>query len=756
MSGKGYPWNLAEDLKALRVKRHEFGNSRLFDDVDIVKVCEGRLSNPVYVRVLDGYYRKGLSVEEIANSEGVKAPSVGRFLREAKSEIIFKMLSLFRDDIKCITNESSVRALNISVSAATALENAGYMKIGELRGNDKWLAVRGISSSVKTILQYLDDFDENGVPVGKYDRGDLQYSLSDIMPEFDSCGVGKEEAVYPGTLLPINEEPTVGYNAAELDVVKEAIDEVEDQPGSRLEKFNVAYSVRDADMCSKYTNAIAYILRETAAEYDLDVDIPKLFSAEDGAFTCNLSVFARKLPGEALDELRSDIDRLFRTGMVPVWSDEEEDSAEEDFSEEEAGNHEEEEEYSQIFLVIMDYGDSVVGMDISKRNDMPTRTRVVSKAELKGINAKVISIDANVRHVLAGDSPLKECGLFRDKTVLVGELSKNGISSLAQLSQLTKSEFVAYRGCGRAFADTVERELKYRGLGDFRKAVVVPTPREVVSTSKSERVDVGTKKLDKSVEELGDSELPLAFRIWSRKKMAHVRSIVDDSDLFEMYKEYLYANERLHDIYVLENLLSGYSNPPIGVIHVMEGLCGEAVFYKEQLSDRWYMVLMELYTMELADGLQGDWKKELYKNICYICVDKFGVVDLRDVYKFCSEIDWQMGATNAAYVYKYYRPYSSIFIKSPDDGTYEGSYADRLVELCSKAGVLRLSNPMYIRIDKMCKNLDVSYEYAVEGLSKANSIAEIRLLMDWFNFNYTAMQMFLTENKDFKKVVEVA
>lgn len=402
-------------------------------------------------------------------------------------------------------------------------------------------------------------------------------------------------------------------------------------------------------------------------------------------------------------------------------------------------------ENSQIFVLLKRYAGQVIGMDISKRNDALSRTRTLAESELPGLNAKIIDLSEEVARVLQGNTPLAGMSLFKNSSGILNKLEEVGVQTLEDLTKITKQDFIKASRSGGSLADRLEKELRYRGYTGF----MLPVEKKVLSEENgSEESEKGL-----SVEEMSELPLPLSFRSYFSAR--GTSGSMSDEEILQLYQEYLDSmEERNHDSYVLMGLRESEESVPVGVIHVIEGLKDRVVFKKENFLDRWFVMLMKLYINEISDDFSDDWKKELYSSVCANCLDKYGSVDLIDVYKFISTVNWNMDSDHLVLIYNRYRSSAEIFVKRPHSKGYESNLS-QLVSMYNKSVGIKISPSMFHAIDEACKKLNVSYAYAIAGLKDADSLHEVKLLYSWFNFNYKNMKMFLSMYKDFDKYVEV-
>lgn len=411
---------------------------------------------------------------------------------------------------------------------------------------------------------------------------------------------------------------------------------------------------------------------------------------------------------------------------------------------------------SQLFVILKDYGNQVLGLDVSKRKDAMAKTRVIAKSLLESMNVRVINLDEDVREVLAGDVELSCMSLFHVKPSILSKLSIAGFSKFSELTGITKKDFMTICGSGGSFTDMVEQELRYRGYEGFLD------PSKVVVSEKSNSSNEVTMSQEKegiseeepfvSVEELSNTQLPISFLTYVTE-MANVGRM-SDRDLLDAYSEYLCSLvDREHDSIVLMTLLDMYTEVPVGVIHVMERLKDKVVFHKQEMKDKWMAILMKLYLDEFSDDFLDSWKKDLYSKVASICLDKYDSVDLQDVYKVIRMVNWKIDADRLVYVYHNYKSSIELFIRKPETTGYLQDF-NQLLNDYNKSCSVKISPAIFKEIDAACGRLNMPYSQAIEGLKQADNLHEITMLYNWFNFNYKNMSMFLKQYKDFDKIME--
>lgn len=363
-------------------------------------------------------------------------------------------------------------------------------------------------------------------------------------------------------------------------------------------------------------------------------------------------------------------------------------------------------------------------------------------------NYIVTDVSEAVSGVKRRDISIRRCKFITKE--VYDSLSELGVSNLSDLTKFTRKEISVLRGIRSDILNKMSSELSLRKLGDFKKEITQKV------TTPSNRVDYVEDF--KSMEDLSDEHLPKKFRL---SIIGKCNSKTSDADLLSMYDNFLIEEGREDEWFILQDMITEYSsNVPLGVVNFIEGH-KDYSFNKSILKDTYSAKCFKYYVDSLSKCFDNSNIGNKFGLVSSTILDKYGKVNLKDLYDFMSKIEWDMPIKNIIYLYRNYRYDSDVLVSKR---VFEGSikYDDTVLRnSLSYKGILDVVVIEGIR--NQCRLLNIPYEYAIEGVSKLLSKnsgctpeklnRDAVMLATWFNFDYDAMTIYVSENNRFGQEV---
>lgn len=400
---------------------------------------------------------------------------------------------------------------------------------------------------------------------------------------------------------------------------------------------------------------------------------------------------------------------------------------------------------NEAFAVLKWYDTSAYGFKVTKEGNFAMSE--ISKKNLEGYT--VIDLADSIYDYAIGDVPLLSCNFIPGTSKR--RMVENGISTLKDITSMTWDELMSVKGINYRSAKKIENELKYRKLGELRVVENLIEPKVVKSNSGVSEV---TEEVFKCMEDMSNDVLPKEFRL---SIMGSISVTTGDMELLSLYAEYLLENDREVEWFVFQEMVSQYGEScPVGLIHFMENH-RDFVFKKNILSDQYSSACLGHYISTLSQGIDNKLMSAKYKNVVSTLLNRYGNVNIQDLANYFLKIEWNMPEENIIYLYKNYRNDSKVFVSKPKVEATNNWNDIQLIDYCKKAGISKEHDINIIK--RRCKLLEVSYDYAFEGINKVvasgtkKPLEEIGMLVLWFNFNYDAMRVYLSENANFGKEV---
>ena len=389
-----------------------------------------------------------------------------------------------------------------------------------------------------------------------------------------------------------------------------------------------------------------------------------------------------------------------------------------------------------LFLVLKEFKSRYYGINVNNSGLM--RTTYLDKN--RSFQYSLISVEDKIKPAMMGDCSISSFECI--PKIAYSHIKEKGIDKLSDFLNYTLDEVQGIKYLGVSSIQSIEEELIYR----FGKGYKVPVPKVTKETQEAIKEKTGKDYI--SVEEYNEMPLPNGFLIYLDGKC---KGTTSDSDILEMYLDYLETSNREDDWLVLRNLMDSLSTLPVGIIHLMEKV-KNGVFPCGILADRYGFQLLEEKASILSEDFSKIQKlalKSLYTNLL-VNED----INILDLVKFCSNIDFVISVNKLSYLYKNYRNDGMVFTKRPIGvekleengetflrGYFKGTLSDNEVNL----------------VCRFAKNYNLSYKYIIDKvdyyLNNRKSIGgSMSLLVSWFVFNPKAMKLYLVENPNFGKM----